>query len=54
MPGNCKNETEASITKSVIDIIKSDMQLPDITENDVDKCHRIGPIDNDGKQNIII
>ena len=54
MPGNCKNETEASVTKSVIDIIKSDLQLPDITENDVDKSHRIGTIDNDGKQNIII
>ena len=30
------------------------MQLPDVTVNDVDKCHRIGPTDNDGKQNIII
>ena len=33
-----ENETEASVTKSIIDIIKSDLQLPDITENDVDKC----------------
>ena len=48
------NDTEASVRKSVTDIIKSDLQLPDITENDVDKCHRIGAIDNDGKQNIII
>ena len=47
-----KNETEASLTNSVIDIIKSDLQLPDVTENDVNKCHRIGPTDNDGKQNI--
>ena len=49
-----ENETEVSVTKSVIDIIKSDLQLPDIAEKDVDKCHRIGPTDNDGKQNIII
>ena len=47
------NETEASLTNSVIDIIKSDLQLPDITVNDVDKGHRIGQTDNDGKQNII-
>ena len=33
-----ENETEASVTKSIIDIIKTDLQLPDITENDVDKC----------------
>ena len=30
------------------------MQLPDVTVNDVDKCHRIGPTDNYGKRNIII
>ena len=48
------NETEASLTNSVIDIIKSDMQFPGVTINDVDKCHRIGLTDNDGKQNIII
>ena len=48
------NETEASLTNSVIDIIKSDLQLPGVTINDVDKCHRTGPTDNDGKQNIII
>ena len=47
-----KNETEASVTKSIIGIIKRDLQLPDITEKDVDKCRRIGQIDNDGKQNI--
>ena len=49
-----ENETEASLTNSVIDIIKSDLQLPGVTINDVDKCHRIGLTDNDGKQNIII
>ena len=49
-----ENETEASLTNTVTDIIKSDLQLPDVTVNDVDKCHRIGPTDNDGKQNIII
>ena len=49
-----ENETEASLTNSVIDIVKSDWQLPDVTINDVNKCHRIGPTDNDGKQNIII
>ena len=48
-----KNEKGASLTNSVIDIIKSDLQLPDITVNDVNKCYRIGPTDNDGKQNII-
>ena len=47
-----ENETEAFLTNSVIDIIKSDLQLPNITINDVDKCHRIGPTDNDGKQNL--
>ena len=46
-----ENETEAFLTNSVIDIIKSDLQLPNVTINDVDKCHRIGPTDNDGKQN---
>ena len=30
------------------------MQLPDVTVNDVDKCHRIGPTDNYGKRKIII
>ena len=48
------NETEPSLTNSVIDIIKSDLQRPCVTINDVDKCHWIGPTDNDGKQNIII
>ena len=48
-----KNETEASLTNSVIDIIKSDLQLSDVTVNDVNKCHRIGLTDNDGKQNMI-
>ena len=43
------NETEGSITNSVIDIIASDLQLPGVTINDVDKCHRIAPTDNDGK-----
>ena len=33
-----KNETEASLTNSIIDIIKSDLQLPYVTVNDVDKC----------------
>ena len=28
------------------------MQLPGVSINDVDKCHRIGPTDNDCKQNI--
>ena len=51
---NRKNETEASLTNSVIDITKSDLQLSYVTVNDVDKCHRIGPTNNDGKQNIII
>ena len=46
-------EAEASLTNSVIDIIKSDLQHPDVTVNDVDKCHRTGPTDNDGKQNIV-
>lgn len=45
---------EASVTKSVNGIIKSDLQLPGITEKDFDKCHRTGPIDDDGKQNIIM
>ena len=35
------NETEVSLTNSVIDIIKSGLQLPGVTINDVDKCHRI-------------
>ena len=48
-----RDETEASITKSVNNIIKSDLKLPDITENNVDKFPRIGPIYNDDKQNII-
>ena len=48
-----ENEIEASLTNTVTDIIKSDLQLPDVTVNDVDKCHRIGPTDNDGKQNMI-
>ena len=48
------NETEGSITNSVIDIIASDLQLPGVTINDVDKCHRIKPTDKDDKQNIII
>ena len=30
------------------------MQLSDVTVNDVDKCHRIGPTDNDDKKNIIM
>ena len=30
------------------------MQLPDVTVNDVDKCHRTGPTGNDGKQNVIV
>ena len=30
------------------------MQLPDVTVIDVDKYHRTGPTDNNGKQNIII
>ena len=47
---SCENETKALITKSVTDIIKSDVQLPDITENDADKFYRIGPMDNDSKQ----
>ena len=47
------NETEASLANSVIDIKKSDLQLPGVTINDVYKCHRIEPTD-DGKQNIII
>ena len=47
-----ENETEAFLTNSVIDIIKSDLQLPNVTINDVDKCHRIGPTDNDGKQTL--
>ena len=41
-----------SLTNSVNDIIKSDLQLPGVSINDVDKCHRIGPTDNDCKQNI--
>ena len=49
-----ENKTNATVTKSVIDIIKSGLQLPDISANDIDKCHRIDPINNDGKQNIII
>ena len=49
-----KNKTKATVTKSVIDIIKSDLQLPDITENGVDKCRSIKPINDDGNQNIII
>ena len=50
----CENEIEASITKSTIEIMKSDLQLLDITENNVDKCHQIGPTDEDGEANIII
>ena len=46
-------EAEASLTNSVIDIIKSDLQHPDVTVNNVDKCHKTGPTDNDGKQNIV-
>ena len=49
-----ENETEASLTNSIIEIMKSDLQLPDVTVNDVSKCHRIGATDNDGRQNIII
>ena len=49
-----ENETEASLTNSVIDITKSDWQIAGVTINDVNKCHRTGPTDNDGKQNIII
>ena len=49
-----ENKTEASLSNSVIDIIKSDLQLPDVTVNGVDKCHRIRLTDNDGKQSIII
>ena len=44
------------VTKSVIGIrkiIKSPLQLPDISEKDVDKCHRTDLIDDDGKQNIV-
>ena len=48
-----ENETKASITKSVIYIIKIDLQIPDTTENVVDKCRRTEPIDDDGKQKII-
>ena len=44
----------AWLLKVFEDIIRSDLRLPNITVNDVDKCHRIGPTDNDGKQNIII
>ena len=44
----CENETEAFVTKSVFDIIKSDLQFPDIAENNVDKCYRIWPIYDDG------
>ena len=40
------NETEASFANSVIDIIKSDLQLPGVTLNDVNKCHRIEPTDH--------
>ena len=32
-----KNETEAFLTNSVIDIIKGDLQLPNVTVYDVDK-----------------
>ena len=32
-----ENETEASLTNSVIDIIKSDLQLHGVTINDVNK-----------------
>ena len=35
---SCRNETKVSVTKSVIDIKKNDLQLPDTTENSVDKC----------------
>ena len=49
-----ENETDASLTNSVIDIVNIDLQLPDVTVNDVNKCQWIGPTDNDGKQNIII
>ena len=34
---NRENETEASLTNSVIDIIKSDLQLHGVTINDVNK-----------------
>ena len=30
---SCEKETEASLTNSVIDIIKSDLQIPDVTVN---------------------
>ena len=39
-----KNEAEASATKSVSEKIKSDLQVPNITEKDVDECHKIGPV----------
>ena len=50
--GSRNNETEGPLTNSVTDIRESDLQVPDLTINDFDKCHRIGPTDNDGKQNI--
>ena len=45
---------EVFIISVFIDILNSDLQLSNVTVNEVDKCHRIGPIDNDGKQHIII
>lgn len=49
-----ENETEVSVAKSAINIIKSDLQLRDIIEKDDDICHRIGSIDGDCNQSIII
>ena len=37
-----ENETESSLTNSVIDIIKSDLQLSDVTINDVDNSNVTG------------
>ena len=34
--------------------IKSDLQVLDIIEKDFDKCHNIGQIGADGKQNLIV
>ena len=36
--------------KSAINTI-SDLKHADVTENNVDKCYGIGPVDDDGKQN---
>ena len=33
-----RNEAKVPVTKSVTDIKKNDLQLPDTTENSVDKC----------------